>query len=40
MNHALATVLHRGRKAVSNFMSACLASSRGSASPGHKLGRG
>jgi hypothetical protein len=31
MSHALATVLHRGRKAASNIMSACLASSRGSA---------
>jgi len=40
MSHALATVLHRGRKAASNLMSACLASSRGSASPGHTLGRG
>ena len=39
MSHALATVLHRGRKAASNAMSACLASSRGSASPGHKHGR-
>ena len=39
MSHALATVLHRGRKAASNVMSACLASSRGSASPGHKHGR-
>jgi hypothetical protein len=39
MSHALATVLHRGRKAASNVMSACLASSRGSASPGHKRGR-
>jgi len=29
MSHALATVLHRGRKAASNVMSACLASSRG-----------
>ncbi len=29
MSHALATVLHRGRKAVSNVMAACLASSRG-----------
>ena len=28
MSHALATVLHRGRKAASNVMSACLASSR------------
>ncbi len=28
MSHALATVLHRGRKAASNIMSACLASSR------------
>ena len=27
MSHALATVLHRGRKAASNVMSACLASS-------------
>ncbi len=33
MSHALATVLHRGRKAASNVMAACLASSRGSASP-------
>jgi hypothetical protein len=40
MSHALATVLHRGRKAASNLMSACMASSRGSASPGHTLGRG
>ena len=40
MSHALATVLHRGRKAASNVMSACLASSRGSASPGHKHGSG
>jgi hypothetical protein len=39
MSHALATVLHRGRKAASNVMSACLASSRGSAPPGHKHGR-
>ena len=38
MIHALATVLHRGRKAASNVMSACLASSRGSASPEHKHG--
>jgi len=29
MSHALATVLHRGRKAASNVTSACLASSRG-----------
>jgi len=36
MSHALATVLHSGRKAASNLMSACLASSRGSASPEHK----
>ena len=28
MSHALATVLHRGRKAASNVMAACLASSR------------
>jgi hypothetical protein len=28
MSHALATVLHRGRKAASNVMPACLASSR------------
>jgi len=28
MSHALATVLHRGRKAASNIMPACLASSR------------
>ena len=28
MSHALATVLHRGRKAASNIMAACLASSR------------
>jgi hypothetical protein len=28
MSHALATVLHRGRKAASNVMTACLASSR------------
>jgi len=27
MSHALATVLHRGRKAASNVMAACLASS-------------
>jgi len=27
MSHALATVLHRGRKAASNVISACLASS-------------
>ena len=40
MSHALATVLHRGRKAASNVMSACLASSRGSTSPEHKHGRG
>jgi len=40
MSHALATVLYRGHKAASNVMSACLASSRGSASPGHKRGRG
>jgi len=39
MSHALATVLHRGRKAASNVMSACLASSRGSAPPEHKHGR-
>ena len=38
MSHALATVLHRGRKAASTVMSACLASSRGSASPGHNHG--
>jgi hypothetical protein len=31
MSHALATVLHRGRKAASNIMAACLASSRGQA---------
>ena len=31
MSHALATVLHRGRKAASNIVAACLASSRGSA---------
>jgi len=29
MSHALATVLHRGRKAASNIIAACLASSRG-----------
>jgi len=29
MSHALATTLHRGRKAASNVMAACLASSRG-----------
>ncbi len=29
MSHALATVLHRGRKAASNIMAACLASSPG-----------
>ena len=40
MSHALATVLHRGRKAASNVMSACLAPSRGSASPEHRYGRG
>ena len=34
MSHALATVLHRGHKAASNLMSACLASSRGSTLPG------
>ena len=28
MSHALATVLHRGRKAASNVMAACLASSQ------------
>jgi hypothetical protein len=28
MSHALATVLHRGRKAASNVMTACVASSR------------
>jgi len=28
MSHALATVLHRGRKATSNVLAACLASSR------------
>jgi hypothetical protein len=28
MSHALATVLHGGRKAASNIMAACLASSR------------
>ncbi len=28
MSHALAMVLHRGRKAASNIMAACLASSR------------
>jgi len=28
MSHALATVLHRGRKAASNVASACLACSR------------
>ena len=28
MSHALATVLHRDRKAASNVMAACLASSR------------
>ena len=39
MSHALATVLHRGRKAASNIMSACLASSRGHVSPEHKHGR-
>jgi len=39
MSHALATVLHRGRKAASNVKSACLASSRGSASTEHKHGR-
>jgi len=40
MSHALATVLHRGRKAASNLMPACLASSRGSAFPEPKHGRG
>jgi hypothetical protein len=30
LSHALATVLHRGRKAASNIMPACLATSRGS----------
>jgi len=40
ISHALATVLHRGRKAASNVVSACLASSRGSAFPEHKHGRG
>jgi len=39
MIHALATVLHRGRKAASNVMAACLASSRGCASPEHTHGR-
>ena len=39
MSHALAKVLHRGRKAASNVKSACLASSRGSATPDHKNGR-
>jgi len=29
MSHALPTVLHRGRKAASNVMAACLATSRG-----------
>ena len=38
MNHVLATVLHRGRKAASNLMSVCLASSRGGTSPEHKHG--
>jgi len=38
MSHALATVLHSGRKAASNIMSACLASSRGHVSPEHKHG--
>jgi len=28
MSHALATVLHRGRKAARNIMAACLAPSR------------
>ena len=28
MSHALVTVLHRGRKAASNIVSACLATSR------------
>ena len=28
MSHALATVLNRGRKAASNIVAACLASSR------------
>jgi len=40
MSHPLATVLHRGRKAAINVMSACLASSRGSAPPEHKHGLG
>ncbi len=40
MSHALATVLHRGRKAASNIMAACLASSCGSASPEHRHGDG
>ena len=40
MSQALATVLHRGCKAASNVMSACLASSRGSAPPEPKDGRG
>jgi len=40
MSHALATVLHRGRKAASNVMAACLASSRGSASPERRHGYG
>jgi hypothetical protein len=38
MSHALATVLHRGRKAASNIMAVCLASSRSSAFP--ELGQG
>ena len=38
MSHALAKVLHRGRKAASNVMAACLASSRGSA-PSEAQGR-
>ena len=40
MSHALATVLHRGRKAASIVMSACLASSRDTASPERRNGRG
>ena len=40
MSHALAKVLHRGRKAASNVMAACLTSSRGSAPAEPKDGRG
>jgi hypothetical protein len=40
MSHALATVLHRGRKAASNIMSACLASSREALLEMARVGRG